>query len=471
MAIEVVLPRLGWNMESGSVSEWCKHEGESVEPGEILFVVEGEKATQEVEALDAGILHLPSGSPAIGQQVPVGTLLAYLLEPGERVPDGESAGKEVSVTSVAPVTAGLSTETLSAASTAALPDPAISPRAKRVARELRVEWQALRGSGSTGRIVERDVRNAMAASQAEGRVSPLAKRVAAELGVDVGELSLQAHGKRIGRADVEAAATPGESSLPAGTEPTEENLTVSPPAPAMPSHGARETVRMAFTGIRRITAEHMALSSRTVAPVTLNTEADASELVALRQQLKAAGESPLPSFTDLMAKLTAQALLEHPALNARLEGDEIVQLGSINVGIAVDGERGLMVPVLHDVQARSLREIAAESAALIGRARAGHSALAELQGGTFTITNLGMFEIDAFTPIINLPEAAVLGMGRIVARQVVVDPEAGVVAIRRMMALSLTFDHRLVDGAPAARFLQRVKHFVEQPYLWIAGLR
>ena len=156
-------------------------------------------------------------------------------------------------------------------------------------------------------------------------------------------------------------------------------------------------------------------------------------------------------------------------LNARFEGDSIVQAATTDIGIAMDTERGLLVPVVRDVQAKSLRQIARETAALVEKARGGRITAAELHGGTFTISNLGMYEIDAFTPIINLPECAILGIGRIVAKQVVVDVEAGQVAIRHMMFLSLTFDHRLVDGAPAARFLQRVKQYVEKPYLWLVS--
>ena len=228
-----------------------------------------------------------------------------------------------------------------------------------------------------------------------------------------------------------------------------------------------------ITTIRRTIADRMAASAHTVAPVTLTTEADATELVRLRKQLKedgrAASAQPMPSYNDLLAKLTAQALLEHPMVNARFEGDTIVQSATANIGVAVDTDRGLLVPVLRDVQTKSLRQIARESAALIEKARTGRVTVDELQGGTFTITNLGMYEIDAFTPIINLPECAILGVGRIVPKQVVVDAEAERVAIRQMLFLSLTFDHRLVDGAPAARFLQRVKQFVEKPYLWLVG--
>jgi pyruvate dehydrogenase E2 component (dihydrolipoamide acetyltransferase) len=176
---------------------------------------------------------------------------------------------------------------------------------------------------------------------------------------------------------------------------------------------------------------------------------------------------PAPSYNDLLTKLLAVALLEHPGLNASLDDEHIVQHPFVHVGIAVDTERGLVVPVVRDAQSKSVQMITAESARLIEQVRAGKISPDDLRGGTFTITNLGMYEIDAFTPIINLPECAILGVGRIAAKQVVVDEESETTAVRMMMALSLTFDHRLVDGGPAARFLQRVKQLVEHPYLWL----
>jgi pyruvate dehydrogenase E2 component (dihydrolipoamide acetyltransferase) len=280
---------------------------------------------------------------------------------------------------------------------------------------------------------------------AEVRASPLARRVAEDLEVDLGALASAMPGRRIERADVERAARTTE-------RPT-------------PLQGDRTPI----SHVRRIIAERMAASAHTTAPVTLTTEVDATELVRLRKQLKSDAVSIVPSYTDLLAKLSAQALQEHPALNARFEGDNIVQPQGVHIGLAVDTDRGLLVPVIRDAQAKTLRQIAQESAALAERARSGALGPDELRGSTFTITNLGMYDIDAFTPIINLPECAILGVGRIVPKQVVVDVDAERLAIRHMMFLSLTFDHRLVDGAPAARFVQRVKQFIEQPYLWLVN--
>ena len=292
----------------------------------------------------------------------------------------------------------------------------------------------------------RQARPRPTAPAAAERISPLARRLAAELGVDVDALAARLPGKRIERADIEAEA---KAKAEVKAEPTSTSTLTS----TLTSAGAV----LPITTMRRTIADRMAASAHTVAPVTLTTEADATELVRLRKQLKddtvgagLASAQPVPSYNDLLAKLTAQALLEHPMVNARFDGDTILQSATANIGVAVDTDRGLLVPVLRDVQTKSLRQIARESAALIEKARTGRITVDELQGGTFTITNLGMYEIDAFTPIINLPECAILGVGRIVPKQVVVDAEAERVAIRQMLFLSLTFDHRLVDGAPAA---------------------
>ena len=217
--------------------------------------------------------------------------------------------------------------------------------------------------------------------------------------------------------------------------------------------------------LRTLIAKHMQESSQTKAPVTLTTEADGTELVHLRTTLKL---DPLaqtvPSYNALLAKIVARALEEHPQLNASIDDDEIVYWEGVHIGTAVDTERGLVVPVVRDVQNKSVQTIHQEMAALLPRAKAGKAVPDELTGGTFTITNLGPFEIDAFTPIINRGECAILGVGRLIEKYVVISGEP---QIRTMMALSLTFDHRLVDGGPAAAFLQRIKHLIEAPYLWL----
>jgi pyruvate dehydrogenase E2 component (dihydrolipoamide acetyltransferase) len=186
----------------------------------------------------------------------------------------------------------------------------------------------------------------------------------------------------------------------------------------------------------------------------------------LRAELAASGEA-LPSYNDLLIRIVARALRMHSELNASLDGDRLLVHEGVHIGLAVDTERGLMAPVVRDADRLGVFEIAGETRRLIAATREGSIGREEMAGGTFTITNLGMYDIDAFTPIINLPEAAVLGVGRIVAKPVVVDEATEQIAVRKMLSLSLTFDHRIVDGAPAARFLQQIKRMVEGPVRWM----
>jgi len=435
MAIEVVMPRLGWNMEAGTVVEWLKHDGDRVKEGEYLFLVESDKATTEVESLDSGILRIPGNELRVGEELPVGTVLAYLVAEGENVPAGQRPAASsqqpangVQPSAVNPHPAQGAPGVLSPQASGLSPSPAASPRAIRIAGELGVDWTKLTGTGGGGRIVERDVRAAVEQQS--------------------GGTGLRA---------------------PSGQHVEELKQVANLPPPTQPAPGA-EMQATPISSMRRIIGERMAQSAHTVAPVTLTTEADATALVRLRSDIAGAlagGDASVPTYNDLFAKLVAVALQEFPDLNASLAEGGIVRHDAVHMGVAVDTDRGLLVPVVRDAHAKSIQAIAVESARLIGQARAGKAARDDLQGGTFTITNLGMYEIDAFTPIINLPECAILGIGRIVARPIVVDEEAETVAVRKMVALSLTFDHRVVDGAPAARFLKRIKQFVEQPLVWL----
>ena len=350
MAIEITVPRLGWSMEEGTFAEWLKREGEAVRAGDLLYLLDSDKVTQEVESLDAGILHIPLDAPQPGDRVLVGQRLGYLLQAGESAP--------VSV----PV---------------ATPAPCITPRARRVAHELSIDWTALAGTGRDGRVREADVR-----------------------------LAAVAHSRQ-----------------PLST--------------------------------RRVIAERMLTSQARTAPVTLHTTADATALVRLRGPLKSG-----PSYNDMLIKLTASALERHPVLNSRWEGELLVTQALAHIGIAVDTDQGLLVPVVHNVAALSLHEVATRSRDLVERARTRRLRADELQGGTFSITNLGSFGIDAFTPVIHYPECAILGVGRIL-RQPVAMGEA--IGLRDILTLSLTFDHCALDGAPAARFLRTLVSLIESP--------
>ncbi|MDE0311867.1 MAG: 2-oxo acid dehydrogenase subunit E2 [Caldilineaceae bacterium] len=460
MAYEVTMPRLGWTMEEGVFGEWLKQDGDEVKAGDLLFTVEGDKATQEVEVFESGILRLPQGAAAAGDVIPVGALLAYILQAGESMPAGgsqsppQSGGREGQASTASPsATAEPAFQRPSATQMVATDgrgNPTISQRARRVAGELGVDWTQLTGSGRTGRIVERDVRAAAETMVAQVGVdmSPVARRMAEEAGLTLEELAAIRPGGRIQREDVESAIASRRRQVPA--EVAEAQL-------------------VPHSRIRHITALRMAESAHTTAPVTLTTEADASELVALREQLKSSYARrglAVPSYNDIYIKLTAAALQEHPTLNSSWGEEGLILHGAIHIGFAVETERGLLAPVLRDVPAKSLRAIAGETASLIDGAQQERLSHEAMQGGTFTITNLGMYGIDAFTPIINLPQSAILGIGRIVCKPAV---HEGEVVPSQMVALSLTFDHRVVDGAPAARFLNTVREYVAEPILWLTA--
>jgi pyruvate dehydrogenase E2 component (dihydrolipoamide acetyltransferase) len=303
---------------------------------------------------------------------------------------------------------------------------------------------ALTASGPEGAIVERDVR-AYLAGQPARVATPVARRMAEEAGLDWREVSGSGGPRgRVTRADVARAMQAEEPALP-------------PPA----VNEAAETIPL--RSVRAVIAERMAHSAATTAAVTLTAEADATALVELRRQLSQDGVAV--SYNDMFLYILGRALRDQPQMNASLEGEAVVVWRRVHIGLAVDTERGLLVPVMRDVDAKGLRQIAQETQALVERARAGGCTPDDLHGGTFTLTNLGMAGIDAFTPIINLPECAVLGVGRIKLQPAMVGDK---VVGRHMVWLSLTFDHRLVDGGPAARFLQRVVQLVERPHLLMA---
>jgi pyruvate dehydrogenase E2 component (dihydrolipoamide acetyltransferase) len=273
--------------------------------------------------------------------------------------------------------------------------------------------------------------------------TPAARRLAGEMGIDLAQVRGTGPGGRISEADVRRAA--------------EERAR----APAIPVAPWPRTIP--FAGMRQAVAERMTESLRTMAQVTLHVEADVTEMVRLRERLK---EQFDLTYTDIIIKAAAAALREHPVLNASLVGEEIQLIPEIHIGVAVALEDGLIVPVVRNVDGKSLSEIAGETRRLADGARAGTLTVDEVTGSTFTVTNLGMYEVDGFTPIINPPETAILGVGRIVEKPAIY---RGEFARRSMMTLSLTFDHRLVDGAPAAAFLRRVKELLEVPALIFAA--
>jgi pyruvate dehydrogenase E2 component (dihydrolipoyllysine-residue acetyltransferase) len=478
MATPVTMPMLGLTMEEGTVAEWLKAEGEAVAKDEPLLTVEMDKGTVEVPSPAAGVLRRIVVQP--GTTVPVRTLIAEIGSADEVLAPETSATTPAGGPGDLPRAEASRAEAATASTAAPLPPPSsitpdpsreasrdassgasparqrlfASPRARLRARESGIELTTLRGSGPHGRIVEADVLAATGATASRVTATPLARRLAEEHGVSIADLRGSGPGGRITQEDVLRAAA---------TQP----MTTAVPAPAAGQPPSTTQVGVQpLSRIRRITAERMAASSGAAARVTLFLDADFTEATHFRSQLQPEferlGVARLP-WDAIIAKAAALALGEHTSLLAQwVEGQGLQRHEAVNVGVAVTLEpEGLVVPVLRDADKRSLRDLARELLELVGKARAGRLSPGEMQGGSFSITNLGGYRIDGFTPILNPPETAILGVGRIADKAVVIN---GALAVRTMCTLSLSFDHRVVDGAPAAAFLARLAELLERPY-------
>jgi pyruvate dehydrogenase E2 component (dihydrolipoamide acetyltransferase) len=461
MITEVILPKLGQTMEVGAIVDWLKQEGDEVQRGEVIFTVESDKATLETEAPARGFLRkilVP-----VGVTVPVLSVVALITKTTDEDISGYGAAPQVTTpgapaaAATTPAEAAVSVDLGPAQPT--MGRQFVSPRARRLAREEGIDLARLSGSGPSGRIVERDV---SAYLEAMPKITPVARRLAEGAGLDLRAVAGSGPTGKVTKEDVELALAARHA--PSVTPPA---AAAAAPAPAKPPLVDLRASQV-LSGVRAVIARRMAESHQTTAPVTLTTEVDATRFVEMRETLKASLADSLGfniGYNDLLVKLVARALVDFPYMNARLDGDTLQELRDIHVALAVDTDRGLLVPVIRNADRKGLADIAREIRDVVARAREGKALPDELTGSTFTITNLGMHDIDGFTPIINLPEAAILGVGRIKAQPAVV---AGQVAIRQMMWLSLTFDHRIVDGAPAARFLQRIKQLVEEPFLLLS---
>ncbi len=438
MATEVLVPPLGQTVDTVTLVTWYKNEGETLAQGEPLFAIETDKATLDIEAPASGTLRGVMAQP--GDEVKVLSPIALIAAPDEVVEIPQpTALSHPAATDTTPSTPDREPQLRPGDGRQRI---FVSPRARRLAEEHEVPLTELKASGPEGAIVERDVRAYLEARLAPSTpgplITPVARRMAEEAGLDWRGLTGGGPGGRITRDDVVQALN---------AAPTEMN---------------EATEVIPLRSVRAVVAERMLRSATNAAQVTLTAEADATALVKLRGQLAQDGVDA--AYNDLFLYILGRALREHPLLNASLDGKTIKVWRRIHVGLAVDTERGLLVPVVRDVDCKGLLQLSEEMQSLVERARAGQCTPDELSGGTFTLTNLGMFGIDAFTPLLNLPECAVLGVGRIKRQPVMVGDE---VLGRELVWLSLTFDHRLVDGGPAARFLQRVVQLVECPHLLI----
>ena len=453
MSEDLFIPKLGQTVEEVVLINWLVEDGAKVDFGDPVLEVETDKAVFNVDANAKGYVHI--GPYQIGETVPVLTVVATIGRADEGFSPNETLVGEDEFDAPQPETA----EKAQASAVEKLAGPVpgghkvfASPRARKLAEARGVDLSLVQPSGGGGvRVVEQDVLDFV---QMEPKASPIAAMLARNVGLPLSEAQGTGPKGQITRADVETAirvrlAGSTKASAPSPAAPTYADLPVA----------EREPLR----SVRRLIFDRMSTSVHETARVTLVTEVDATDLVEVRnafKEKKTAEWGFTPGYNDLIGLIAARTIKTFPNMNARLSADglSIEMLADVNLGVAVDTDRGLVVPVIKQADKIGLETFGKRFRELVDRAAAGRPAPDDLQGGTFTITNLGGFDVDAFTPVINLPEVAILGIGRIHDQAV---PVKGDILIRKMMTLSLVFDHRLVDGAPAARFLQVIKKTVE----------
>ena len=445
MAAEVVMPKFGLTMVEGTIQRWFKNEGEAINEGEALFEVETEKVLYEVESTASGVVaKLLYGLEAV---VPVGLPVAVIAEAGEDIVEvaaGYSDGTPAAPATTSPAASPPRSSGSAASAAADGERTPVTPAARKLAAQHHIDPASLTGTGPGGRITREDVQQAVdsptpatpPAPDKRAPVTPAARKLAAQHHIDPASLTGTGPGGRITREDVQQAV---DSPTPA-----------PPPAltPAVPAPAASQSVPL--RGMRKVIAERMHKSLQNTAQLTLTTEVDVTQLIERREQVRRAFNT---TYNDFIIQACAHALLQHPRMNASLEGDAIQLHRAVHVGLAVALDEGLIVPVIHDADKKPLKIIAEEARALAEKARAGTLKLEEVSRGTFTVSNLGMAGVDAFTPILNSPQTGILGVGRIGDKPVVYQGE---IAKRSMLVLSLTFDHRVIDGAPAGAFLGSV---------------
>lgn len=459
MPTDIYLLKVGMTMSEGMVEEWYIPDGGTVSEGELLYRLETEKINLDVDAEASGTVRHLVG---VGVTMKPGDVIGYIYAEGEAIPaDLPTPAGAPAEAAPAPAAPAASPQPSGVGTGTATPSGATgdggrilsSPAARRLARELGVDYTVLSGSGPGGRIVEADVQGAAAGGAIAAappaptgpmpKASPLAKRIAAERGIDLRTVQGTGPGGRITQEDVEKAP-----------------LRPAPP-PAAAAVTAGESIPL--KGMRKTIAQRMHSSLQNSAQLTMNMDVNMDDAVRLRAQLieEWAGEGIRPTYTDLIVRAVAKALRAHPLMNSQMLETEIALLNEVHVGIAVALPDGLVVPVVRNADRLAIKEIAIESSRLAAAARDGTLGLDDFAGGTFTVSALGMYGVDSFTPIINEPQAGILGVNRIYDG-LAWDGERPVK--QKTMRLSLTWDHRVLDGAPAAEFLGSVRDLLEAPF-------
>lgn len=473
MATEFVMPKLGLTMEEGTITEWLVADGDTVTAGSAVLRIETDKTETDVDAAETGRLHIVGQA---GDTFVCGERIGWFLGDGEDAP----ASDGISVSPPATTTA--TTATTAATPTTPIPAPAVarptavastgriiaSPLAKRLADERSIDLRTLRGTGPEGRIVAADLDDVAASPVAPIAATPVthqaglrvaatfaARQLADLVGVDLASIPVDPIEGRVTK-DAVAVYVRGLINTLVGAAPPP----VQPPAQVALQPATQDpTAVIKLSGMRGTIAKRMHSSLRDMAQLTLQMDADLDAVVADRIMRKAAG--PAPSYTDYVIAAAARALVAHPIANSQVTDDGIALLPTVHVGMAVALDGGLIVPVITNTAARSLDSLSAESTRLAEAARAGALTLPELEGGTFSVSTLGMFGVDGFTPVINPPNTAILGVGRL--RDDIVLDESGAVSTITRVTLSLTWDHRAFDGAPAAAFCKTIVELLGDP--------
>ena len=410
MAYEILMPQLGLTMEEGTVSSWLKHEGDAVKAGEAILEITTDKLTNEVTSEHDGVLLKIVAQE--GEDIPVKGLLGYIGEAGEQV-GGAAAPAAVPVEAVAPAAASAAVIAPAAVSAGGA-RIRISPFARKLAANMDVDYSALTGSGPSGRIVAKDIYAAAEARKSAPAVAPAAP-----------------------------AAAPAAPAAKKGGLELMEGDTIAK-----------------LSGMRKVVAERMLQSHTEIPPVTQNTKVDVTALMKFRKSLiETAGKKF--SVNDLILKATAKVLRAHPEVLVSYDNGQVIQRAHVNLGMAVALDAGLIVPVICDADKMGLDELAAKAKDLATRAKENKLTTDEYKGSTFSVSNLGMFGIETFTPIVNQPDAGILGVCAI-QDELVMDDE-GNISKHQVMRLSFTYDHRLIDGAVAAKFIMDLRDLLQSP--------
>lgn len=446
MATEITMPQLGLTMTEGTVSQWLKQEGDVVKKGDEIVEVETDKISNIVEAHEDGVLLKIVAQE--GDVLPVKGVMGYIGQPGEQVGDGTPADTPVAEAVEAPVVQEAVPVSALTQNTVVDGWVLATPYARKLAKDAGIDLALVSGTGYNHRVVGKDVEAYKASSKV--RISPTAAKVAAELGVNPADVHAE---RRIMKADVLQAAgvqpAPAVANVPAAAAVAPEKKTE-----AAPPNGEK------LKGMRKVIAQRLGEGWRNTPHVHHTVEINMTEATALREKFIAMGKKF--SFTDLIIKAMCKVLEEYRNANDSLDGDYIIHNPEINMGVAVALDSGLIVPVIRNANHLGLMDIHAKVGELAKKAREGKLSPDELTGGTCTISNLGMYGCDHFTPIVNPPEATILGVCRTVEKPVVVNHE---IVIAPMMNAVLGYDHRVIDGATAGLVTSRLREYLENPLL------